>query len=303
VADTIQTTVVDGMALAEQLRAEMASEIEALVASGKRPPQLTVVLVGDDPASRSYIKGKQRACARIGAAAAEYLLPESTSQKELLDLIARLNADPGVDGILVQLPLPKAISPEAVAEAIDPAKDVDALHPLNFGRLLLGNARLISCTPLGVMAVLDRHGVEISGAHAVVIGRSNIVGKPVSILLQQRNATVTMCHSKTRDLAGICRSADILVAAAGNPRMVKADWIRPGAAVMDVGVTEVDGKLVGDVDFEAAIGRAGIITPSRRGIGPMTITMLLRNTLTAYTERERLAASSAASKSPSGSRA
>ena len=178
--------------------------------------------------------------------------------------------------------MPKHISPETVAEAIDPAKDVDALHPLNFGRLLLGNARLVSCTPLGVLAVLDRHGVPLAGAHAVVIGRSNIVGKPVSILLQQRNATVTMCHSKTRDLADLCRSADVLIAAVGSPRMVKADWIKPGAAVMDVGVSEVDGKLVGDVDFEAAIGRAGIITPSRRGIGPMTITMLLRNTLTAY---------------------
>lgn len=281
-AGPVDTVVVDGLALAETLRDEMAREIEAIVASGRRPPQLTVVLVGDDPASRSYIKGKQRACARIGAAAAEYLLPESTSEKELLDLIGRLNADDAVDGILVQLPLPKQISPEAVAEAIDPAKDVDALHPLNFGRLLLGNARLVSCTPLGVLAVLDRHGVALSGAHAVVIGRSNIVGKPVSILLQQRNATVTMCHSKTRDLAGLCRTADVIVAAAGSPRMVKGDWIRPGAAVMDVGVTEVDGKLVGDVDFESALGRASIITPSRRGIGPMTITMLLRNTLTAY---------------------
>ncbi len=286
--EKIDTVVVDGLALAETLRDEMAREIAAIVAAGRRLPQLTVVLVGDDPASRSYIKGKQRACARIGAAAAEYLLPESTSEKELLDLIERLNRDDAVDGILVQLPLPKQISPEAIAEAIDPEKDVDALHPLNFGRLLLGNARLISCTPLGVLAVLDRHGITLAGAHAVVIGRSNIVGKPVSILLQQRNATVTMCHSKTRDLAGLCRSADIIVAAAGSPRMVKGDWIRPGAAVMDVGVTEVDGKLVGDVDFEAALGRAALITPSRRGIGPMTITMLLRNTLTAYLIRHPL---------------
>lgn len=298
-ATPVDTVVVDGLALAETLREEMAQEIAAIVASGRRPPQLTVVLVGDDPASRSYIKGKQRACARIGAAAAEYLLPESTSEKELLDLIGRLNADDAVDGILVQLPLPKPISPEAVAEAIDPAKDVDALHPLNFGRLLLGNARLVSCTPLGVLAVLDRHGVSLSGAHAVVIGRSNIVGKPVSILLQQRNATVTMCHSKTRDLAGLCRTADVIVAAAGSPRMVKGDWIRPGAAVMDVGVTEVDGKLVGDVDFEAALGRASLITPSRRGIGPMTITMLLRNTLTAYGLR---AASGRLATPPAGSK-
>jgi len=284
----IETITVDGLGLANQLRDEMKVEIETLVAQGHRPPQLTVVLVGDDPASQSYIKGKQRACARIGADSAEHLLPESTSEKELLDLLDRLSRDDAVDGILVQLPLPAQISPEAVAEAIDPAKDADALHPLNFGRLLLGNAKLVSCTPLGVMAVLERHGVEIAGRHAVVIGRSNIVGKPVSILLQQQNATVTMCHSRTRDLPGVCRSADILVAAAGNPRMVQGDWIKPGAAVMDVGVTEVDGKLVGDVDFEAAQGIAGIITPSRRGIGPMTITMLLRNTLNAYMERKGL---------------
>lgn len=284
--DKIDTITVDGLGLANQLRDEMKAEIEALVAAGHRAPHLVVVLVGDDPASKSYIKGKQRACSRIGAESSEHILPESTSEKELLDLLEALNNDDGVDGILVQLPLPKQISPEAVAEAIDPAKDADALHPLNFGRLLLGNAKLISCTPLGVMAVLDRHGVEISGKHAVVIGRSNIVGKPVSILLQQQNATVTMCHSRTQDLAGVCRSADILVAAAGSPRMVKGDWIKPGAAVMDVGVSEVDGKLVGDVDFEAAQGIAGIITPSRRGIGPMTITMLLRNTLNAYLSRK-----------------
>jgi methylenetetrahydrofolate dehydrogenase (NADP+)/methenyltetrahydrofolate cyclohydrolase len=285
-AQPIETIVVDGLALANQLRDEMAAEIQEIKQAGHRAPQLTVVLVGDDPASRSYIKGKQRACARIGADSAEYLLPESTSEKELLDLLDQLNRDDAVDGILVQLPLPKHISPEVIAEAIDPAKDADALHPLNFGRLLLGTAKLISCTPLGVMAILERHGVQIAGAHAVVIGRSNIVGKPISILLQQQNATVTMCHSRTKDLAAVCRSADILVAAAGNPQMVKADWIRPGAAVMDVGVSEVDGKLVGDVDFDAAQGVAGLITPSRRGVGPMTITMLLRNTLNAYKARK-----------------
>jgi len=282
----IETTVVDGLALANTLRDEMKREIDALLDEGHRPPQLTVVLVGDDPASRSYIKGKQRACARIGADSAEVLLPESTSEKELLELLDRLNCDDGVDGILVQLPLPKSISPEIIAEAIDPMKDVDALHPLNFGRLLLGNAKLISCTPLGVMAVLAHHDVQLEGAHAVVIGRSNIVGKPVSILLQQQNATVTMCHSRTKDLDAVCRSADILVAAIGRPRMVKADWIKPGAAVIDIGVTELDGRLVGDVDFDAVQGIAGLITPSRRGIGPMTITMLLRNTLTAYQARK-----------------
>jgi methylenetetrahydrofolate dehydrogenase (NADP+)/methenyltetrahydrofolate cyclohydrolase len=285
---TIETVTVDGLGLANTLRDEMKAEIEALVAAGHRAPHLTVVLVGDDPASKSYIKGKQRACARIGADSSEHILPSATSEEDLLSLLDKLNNDDGVDGILVQLPLPKHISAEAVAEAIDPAKDADALHPLNFGRLLLGNAKLISCTPLGVMAVLKHHGIEISGRHAVVIGRSNIVGKPVSILLQQQNATVTMCHSRTQDLPGVCRGADILVAAVGSPQMVKADWIKPGAAVMDVGVTEVDGKLVGDVDFAAAQGVAKIITPSRRGIGPMTITMLLRNTLNAYVARKGL---------------
>jgi len=282
----IETVVLDGNGLAQQVRGALAEEIAKLVAAGHRAPCLAVVLVGDDPASKSYIKGKQRACQRIGMESVEHLLPQSTSQDELLALIDRLNADDAVDGILVQLPLPAQISPAVVAEAIDPAKDADALHPITSGRLLAGTAELVSCTPLGIMAVLDHHGIPIEGANAVVIGRSQIVGKPISLLLQQRNATVTMCHSRTRDLPEVCRRADILVAAAGQPRMVKADWIKPGAAVMDVGVTEVDGKLVGDVDFEAAQGIAGLITPSRRGIGPMTITMLLRNTLRAYRTRK-----------------
>ncbi|MCG8589907.1 MAG: bifunctional methylenetetrahydrofolate dehydrogenase/methenyltetrahydrofolate cyclohydrolase FolD [Proteobacteria bacterium] len=281
----IETVVVDGLGLAKSIRAELAREVAALVEAGRRAPCLAVVLVGDDPASRSYIKGKQRACARIGMESVEHLLPEDTPEPALLELVAKLNADDGVDGILVQLPLPAHISPAAVAEAVDPAKDADALHPSTSGKLLAGTADLISCTPLGVMAILDHHQVPLEGAQAVVIGRSNIVGKPVSLLLQQRNATVTMCHSRTRNLPEICRQADVLVAAVGRPRMVKGDWIKPGAAVMDVGVSEVDGKLVGDVDFEAAQGVASLITPSRRGIGPMTITMLLRNTLHAYRAR------------------
>lgn len=285
-SNPIQTEVLDGLALANSIRSELGESIAELVAAGRRAPCLAVVLVGDDPASRSYIKGKQRACGRIGMVSVEHMLPASTSQDELLALIGELNADDGIDGILVQLPLPEHISAAIVAEAVDPAKDADALHPTTSGRLLAGTAELISCTPLGIMAVLDHYSVPTEGANAVVIGRSNIVGKPIALLLQQRNATVTMCHSRTRDLPAVCREADILVAAAGQPRMVKADWIKPGAAVMDVGVTEVDGKLIGDVDFEAAIGRAGLITPSRRGIGPMTITMLLRNTLLAYRNRK-----------------
>jgi len=284
-ANGIETVVVNGLELANELRDAMSKQVSEIVANGGRAPCLAVVLVGDDPASRSYIKGKQRACSRTGMESREHLLPGSTSQSDLLALIKDLNEDQGIDGILVQLPLPDAIDPNVIAEAILPEKDVDALHPITAGKLLSGRADLISCTPLGIMAILDHCGVEIEGARAVVIGRSNIVGKPVSILLQQRNATVTLCHSRTRDLAAVCREADILVAATGRPKMVKADWIKPGAAVMDVGVTEVDGELIGDVDFDAALGIAGFITPSRRGIGPMTITMLLRNTLTAYRAR------------------
>jgi methylenetetrahydrofolate dehydrogenase (NADP+)/methenyltetrahydrofolate cyclohydrolase len=283
---TIETRVLDGLGLANHLRAELADEIEKLVAAGHRAPCLCVVLVGDDPASRSYVKGKGRACSRIGMDSVEHLLPSTTSQDELLALIDQLNRDDGIDGILIQLPLPEGLSAAVVAEAVDPEKDADALHPTTSGRLLAGTAELISCTPLGIMAALDHFDVPIEGAHAVVIGRSNIVGKPVSLLLQERNATVTMCHSRTRKLDEICRSADILVAAVGRPRMVKSDWIKPGAAVIDVGVTEVDGKLVGDVDFEAAQGIAGVLTPSRRGIGPLTITMLMRNTLLAYRRRK-----------------
>jgi methylenetetrahydrofolate dehydrogenase (NADP+)/methenyltetrahydrofolate cyclohydrolase len=284
-AERIETVVVDGLALAQSIRKELAEAVEREKLGGGRAPCLAVVLVGDDPASASYIKGKRRACARIGMDSVERALPASTGESELLARVGELNDDPGVDGILVQLPLPSGISAKRVAEAIDPAKDADGVHPWNAGRLLAGTAELVACTPLGILAVLDHYGVELEGAHAVVVGRSDIVGKPVSILLQQRNATVTMCHSRTRDLPGFCRSADVLVAATGRPRMVKGDWIRPGAAVIDVGVSEVEGELVGDVDFEAALGVAGLITPSRRGIGPMTITMLLRNTLHAYRGR------------------
>ena len=277
--------VVDGLALAQELRAELAREVAALVAAGRRPPCLAVVLVGDDPASASYIKGKRRACERVGMASLEHKLAADSREGDVLACVDKLNRDDGSDGILVQLPLPEGVSANAVASAIDPAKDVDGVGPLNAGRLLMGDVGLFPCTPLGILEILDRHEVALDGAHAVVIGRSMIVGKPVSLLLQRRNATVTMCHSRTRDLPALCRSADVLVSAVGMPRLVKADWIRPGAAVIDVGVTELDGELVGDVDFEAAQGVAGLITPHRRGVGPMTITMLLRNTLLAYRQR------------------
>lgn len=284
-SDPVRTTVVDGLGLARQRRAEIAEEVSARVAEGHRAPCLAVVLVGDDPASASYIKGKRRACRRVGMESVEHALPERTSQRELLDLVAALNADDGVDGILVQLPLPRDVSPTAVASAIDPAKDVDGVTPTNAGLLLQGESGLFPCTPLGVLEILDHHGVALEGANAVVIGRSFIVGKPVSLLLQRRNATVTMAHSRTRELAAHCRAADVLVAAAGSPRMLKPDWIRPGAAVVDVGVSIVDGEIVGDVDFEGVQGVAGLVTPHRRGVGPMTITLLLQNTLQAWKAR------------------
>jgi methylenetetrahydrofolate dehydrogenase (NADP+)/methenyltetrahydrofolate cyclohydrolase len=284
-SEAIETVVVDGLALAQQLRKEMAEEVGKLVASGQRPPCLAVVLVGDDPASASYIKGKRRACKRVGMESVEHDLPAEATQEAVISLVQRLNQDDGIDGILVQLPLPDAVSANAVAAAIDPSKDVDGVGPISGGRLLAGEEGLFPCTPLGILAILDHYGVPLEGANAVVIGRSMIVGKPISLMLQQRHATVTMCHSRTRDLPGTCRRADLIVAATGRPRMVKADWIRPGAAVIDVGVSSVDGELVGDVDLENAIGVASLITPHRRGVGPMTITMLLHNTLIAYRSR------------------
>ncbi len=279
------TVVVDGMALASDLRERLAREVAELVAGGRRTPRLAVVLVGDNPASASYIKGKRRACARVGIDSVEEDLPEAATEAQVLAVIERLNADADVDGILVQLPLPKQVRSLAITEATSPAKDVDGLHTQNAGRLLAGLPGLRPCTPLGILEVLARHRVPLEGANAVVIGRSILVGKPIALLLLERNATVTMCHSRTRDLAAVCREADILVAAAGSPLLVKADWIKPGAAVIDLGVNVEGGRQVGDVDFDAALGVAGLITPSRGGVGPLTITMLLYNTVQAYRRR------------------
>jgi methylenetetrahydrofolate dehydrogenase (NADP+)/methenyltetrahydrofolate cyclohydrolase len=279
------TVVVDGLALANRIRAELAAEVERHRTAGRRAPRLGVVLVGDDPASASYIKGKRRACERVGMDSVERRLAATAGEPAVIAAVEELNRDRAVDGILVQLPLPKDVRANAVAEAIDPGKDVDGVHPLNAGRLLLGEPGLRPCTPLGILEILKQHEVELAGAHAVVIGRSAIVGKPVALLLQQAHATVTMCHSRTRHLAELCRMADVLVAAVGVPRLVRGDWVKPGAAVIDVGVSEVEGSPVGDVDTEALLGRARLVTPHRRGVGPMTITMLLRNTLAAYEAR------------------
>jgi methylenetetrahydrofolate dehydrogenase (NADP+)/methenyltetrahydrofolate cyclohydrolase len=242
--------------------------------------------VGDDPASASYIKGKQRACLRIGMESLERRLPADSSEGEVLEAVSELNRNERVDGILVQLPLPRGVRASLVAASIDPGKDVDGLHPENAGRLLAGEPGLYPCTPLGIMEILRAYEVPLEGARAVVIGRSLIVGKPVALLLQHANATVTMCHSRTRELARLCREADVLVSAVGVPRLVKRDWVKPGAAVIDVGVAEIDGEIVGDVDTEGVIGVASLVTPHRRGVGPMTITMLLRNTLSAFEARQ-----------------
>lgn len=272
--------IIDGKAVARQMEEEMRAEVEELTASGAQPG-LAVVLVGEDPASKVYVNNKQKACGRLGIASFEYKLPEETTEQELLDLIAKLNADPKVHGILVQLPVPKQIDSKKVLLAIDPAKDVDGFHPLNVGNLFVDDSPLPPCTPAGVMELLRREGVDLKGKHAVVVGRSNIVGKPVAIMLLKEHATVTICHSRTVDLPSVCRSADVLVAAVGRPEMVKGDWIKPGAVVIDVGVNRVDGKLVGDVEFEAAAERASAITPVPGGVGPMTIAMLMRNTVNA----------------------
>jgi methylenetetrahydrofolate dehydrogenase (NADP+)/methenyltetrahydrofolate cyclohydrolase len=280
--------IVDGKALAARIRAGLADEAKGLAARGVQPG-LAVVLVGEDPASQIYVRNKAKACAEAGFRTFDHKLPADTSEAALLDLVRALNTDPAVDGILVQLPLPKQIDSSKVLLAISPAKDVDGFHPDNLGRLLLGKPRFIACTPFGVIKLIEEAGVEIAGANAVVLGRSNIVGKPVSVLLTSRDATVTLCHSKTRDLPAVVRTADILVAAIGKAEFVRGDWIKPGATVIDVGTNRLDsGKLVGDVEFAAAAERAGAITPVPGGVGPMTIAMLLANTL--ESAKRRLAA-------------
>ena len=272
----------DGKAVAAQLRAELAARVATL---GFRPG-LTVVLVGDNPASAVYVRSKDRAAREAGFGAATIRLPAETSQAALLTTIAGLNADPDVDGILIQLPLPAHIQTNAVLEAVDPAKDVDGFHPVNVGLLSEGRAVLAPCTPRGVIKLLAAAGVSLTGARALVLGRSGIVGKPVAAMLLAANATVTVAHSRTRDLAVECRRAEVLIAAVGQPEMVQGDWIGEGAAVIDVGINRLaDGRLVGDCDTEACAVHAGVITPVPGGVGPMTIACLLENTLLAAVAR------------------
>lgn len=282
-------TIIDGKAVAAELRAVLAARVSANLAAGQRPPGLAVVLVGEDPASQVYVNSKAKQTREIGMNSIEHKLPVDTTQSALLALIAKLNADPTIDGILVQLPLPGQIDADAVIEAIDPAKDVDGFHPINVGRLSNGGKAFVPCTPRGSMHLIRQVRSDLSGLHAVVVGRSNIVGKPMAQLLLAANCTVTIAHSRTRDLPNLCRMADILVAAVGRPKMLGIEHVKPGAIVIDVGINRVPAgekpKLVGDVDFDAVLGIAGAITPVPGGVGPMTIACLLENTLESYERR------------------
>ena len=279
--------LIDGKAIAADVRATVTQQVAALKASHDLMPGLAVVLVGEDPASHIYVRNKGKQTVAAGMQSFEFKLPADTSQDGLMAQVAALNADPAVHGILVQMPLPGHLDENAVVNAINPDKDVDGLHPVNAGRLSLGQDGMVPCTPQGCMILLDRAGATLEGATAVVIGRSKLVGKPMAQLLLGANATVTMAHSRTQDLAAVCRSADILVAAVGRPEMVRGDWIKPGATVIDVGMNRLDApdggkaKLVGDVAFDEAAGVARAITPVPGGVGPMTIACLLLNTVTA----------------------
>ena len=290
----MSATIIDGKAVAADLRSRLAGEVASLAGTGITPG-LAVVLVGEDPASQVYVRNKAKQTREIGMASFEHRLPADTPEADLLALVARLNADEAVDGILVQLPLPDHIDAQKVIAAIDPDKDVDGFHPVNAGRLATGLPGLVPCTPLGCVILAKSASADLSGMEAVVVGRSNIVGKPVAQLLLAENCTVTIAHSRSRDLPAICRRADLLVAAVGRPEMVRGDWIKPGAIVIDVGINRVpnpeagEGKtrLVGDVAFDEARETAGAITPVPGGVGPMTIACLLQNTLTAARQRRR----------------
>lgn len=273
--------IINGKEIAANVKAQVREEVAKLKAAGKNPG-LAVVLVGNNPASRVYVSNKEKDCAEVGFKSYEYALPEDTTEAELLELVAQLNADTNVNGILVQLPLPKQICEQTILHAISPEKDVDAFHPENVGRIMIGEYRFLPCTPAGVIEMLDAMNIDIAGKHCVVIGRSNIVGKPMAMLLLHRNGTVTICHSRTPDLAAQTRQADILVSAVGKACFVTADMVKEGAVVIDVGMNRnAEGKLVGDVCYDAVEKVASAITPVPGGVGPMTRAILMRNTLTA----------------------
>ena len=282
--------IIDGKAISEKLLCEIAADVEAMVKEGLPRPGLAAVLVGENPASQQYVSMKRKTCGKYGLESYGYVLPKTATQAEVEGLVKELNADPKVNGILVQLPLPDHLDDEKILNAISVEKDVDGFHPINIGRLAQKGREplFVPCTPDGCIYLIDQTGFQLKGANAVVLGRSNIVGMPVALLLVKRDATVTICHSRSKDLPGICRSADVLVAAVGRPEMVKADWIKPGAVVIDVGTNRVDDpttekgyRLAGDVAFNEAKEVAGWISPYPGGVGPMTITMLLRNTVRA----------------------
>jgi 5,10-methylene-tetrahydrofolate dehydrogenase/methenyl tetrahydrofolate cyclohydrolase len=281
-------TIIDGKSIAAEIRSGIASEVQRAVAAGKPRPGLATVLVGDNPASHTYVRAKRKACAEVGIESFAHELPASAAQAEVEQLVSSLNSDARVHGILVQLPLPAGLDEEAVLKAVGIEKDVDGFHPLNIGRLAQKGRHplFVPCTPAGCMVLLERAGARLDGARAVVLGRSNIVGMPVALLLVRENATVTICHSRTKDLPAVCREADVLIAAIGRAEMVRGDWIKPGAHVIDVGINRVDDpgrqqgyRLVGDVAFSEAVEVAGAITPVPGGVGPMTIALLLQNTL------------------------
>jgi methylenetetrahydrofolate dehydrogenase (NADP+) / methenyltetrahydrofolate cyclohydrolase len=278
-------TILDGKKIAQQIRAELTEEVIDFIQNNSVVPCLAAVLVGDDPASEVYVRNKRRACEEVGIESQLHRLPANASQDQLLHLVAKLNKDQAVHGILVQTPLPKQIDTARVVLAISPAKDVDAFHPENVGRLVQGRPRFLPCTPHGVQQLLLRSGIEVAGRHVVIVGRSDIVGKPLAIMMAQRgpgaDATVTICHSRTRDLGAVTRLADILVVAIGRPKFITADMVKPGAVVIDVGINRLEAGLVGDVDFAAVREVAGVISPVPGGVGPLTIAMLLRNTLAA----------------------
>jgi methylenetetrahydrofolate dehydrogenase (NADP+) / methenyltetrahydrofolate cyclohydrolase len=282
--------LLDGKALAQKMQAEMAAQVQRLQAQNGRPPGLAVLMVGDHPASAAYVGAKKRACAQVGIAAFGQHFPENVPQAEVAQAIAALNQDDRVDGILVQLPLPGHLDEVALLNQIDPDKDADGLHPMNLGRLVRGEPGLRSCTPAGVMRLLAEYAIDLRGQQAVVVGRSILVGKPVALMLQAADATVTMAHSRSQDLAAICRSADILVVAVGRTALVTADMVKPGAVVVDVGINRLttatgQNRLVGDVDFDAVLPIASYLTPVPGGVGAMTVTMLLQNTIWSYGQK------------------
>lgn len=281
------TKIIDGKIISASVKERVKAEVSALKEKGITVG-LAVIIVGEDPASKVYVSNKKKACENLGIISEEYALPESTTNEELLALIEKLNSKPSINGILCQLPLPSHLDEKLIINSIDPEKDVDAFHPFNVGKIMIGDFYFLPCTPAGVMEMLKYENIDVEGKNCVVIGRSNIVGKPMNMLLLHQNGTVTVCHSKTKNLKEVCRNADILVAAVGRPKFVTEDMVKKGAVVIDVGINRVDGKLCGDVDFDNVKNKVSAITPVPGGVGPMTIAMLMQNTLTAAKKQNNL---------------